>query len=621
MLGASFDSTKKSLKDLLAAVHTGKMQLPDFQRGWVWDDARIRSLLASISVSFPIGAIMTLETGGEASFQPRLIEGSMAKDVDPDALLLDGQQRLTSLYQALKTKTPVETQDARGKVVRRHYYIDMDLALSDTVDRDEWIVSVPEDRIVKRLQDVVLDVSTPQREFELGLFPLDQIFDPLPWQLALGEHFDDPDEKLKKLECFTEFFKRVISHFDGYHLPVIELDKETSKEAVCLVFEKVNTGGVTLTVFELVTASFAAAPGDFRLRDDWAERSERLRTSHAVLSGIESDQFLQVVTLLATLDHRRSVLKEHPDDDRPPAVGCRRRDILRLSLTDYQKWADKAEQGLLRAGKFLGLQHVFRRADVPYQTQLVPLAAILAALDDTADAGAPHEKIVRWFWCGVLGEMYAGAVETIFARDVLEVIDWVTGSDSVPSTIRDASFQTNRLLTLRTRNSAAYKGLYALLMQQGARDFCTDMPLLLQEFQQEAIDIHHIFPKKWCDEQQPPIPPNKYNSIVNKTPISAATNRIIGGKAPSAYLHALEARFKIAPAQLDATLMSHAISPELLRADAFWDFYAARAESLLCLIEEAMGKEIARDDSAFAPDAPVEEYNDGPPEYGADAAS
>lgn len=619
MLGASFDSTKQSLKGLLDEVDAGKMQLPDFQRGWVWDDARIRSLLASISVSFPIGAIMTLETGGEAAFLPRPIEGVGPEAIQPEALetlLLDGQQRMTSLYQALITKEPVRTQDTRGKIILRHYYIDMAKALSDDTDRDDWIVSVPEDRKQRSLRDVILDLSTAEHEYAEGFFPLDQIFEAASWRRQFGDYWNHTAEKSG---FYDDFEERIIERFKEYQLPVIELDKDTSKEAVCLVFEKVNTGGVTLTVFELVTASFAA--NDFRLRDDWAARSERLRSSQAVLAGVESDQFLQVVTLLATLGHQRSFLSQHPDHDRPPAVGCRRRDILRLSLDDYQRWADAAEDGLVRAGKFLGLQHVFRRADIPYQTQLVPLAAILAALGDTADAGAAHEKIVRWFWCGVLGEMYGGSVETVFARDVVEVVDWIEGSGDIPSTVRDASFQANRLLTLRTRNSAAYKGIHALLMRTGSLDFRTAKPLLFTVFDEEAIDIHHIFPKKWCDSQRQPIPATKYNSIINKTAISSSTNRIIGGRAPSAYLPALEAKFEIGRTQLDDTLKSHAVEPDLLRADAFWDFYAARAESLLRLIEGAMGKEIARDSSAFVVDAPVEEYDDGPPEYGAEAAS
>ena len=73
MKGASFETTKTSLEELLDQAHTGKLQLPDFQRGWIWDDERIKSLLASISTSFPIGAVMLLETGG-VHFEPRPLE-------------------------------------------------------------------------------------------------------------------------------------------------------------------------------------------------------------------------------------------------------------------------------------------------------------------------------------------------------------------------------------------------------------------------------------------------------------------------------------------------------------------------------------------------------------------
>lgn len=87
MIGASFDSTKTPLQDLLARADKGSLQLPDFQRGWVWDDDRIRSLLASVSVSFPIGAVMLLETGGEhVRFKPRPLQGTHARlrDIAPE---------------------------------------------------------------------------------------------------------------------------------------------------------------------------------------------------------------------------------------------------------------------------------------------------------------------------------------------------------------------------------------------------------------------------------------------------------------------------------------------------------------------------------------------------------
>jgi hypothetical protein len=89
MIGASFDSTKTPLQELLARADSGKLQLPDFQRGWVWDDDRIKSLLASVSVSFPIGAVMLLETGGEhIRFKPRPLAGTheRLRTVPPETL-------------------------------------------------------------------------------------------------------------------------------------------------------------------------------------------------------------------------------------------------------------------------------------------------------------------------------------------------------------------------------------------------------------------------------------------------------------------------------------------------------------------------------------------------------
>ncbi len=112
-----FESPDLGLGDLLAMTGAGKVQLPDFQRPWKWDDDRILSLLATVTLGYPLGVMMTLETGGPGTrFKPRPLEGTnVPADVEPEQLLMDGQQRLTSLYQALRGDKPVDTMDARGK--------------------------------------------------------------------------------------------------------------------------------------------------------------------------------------------------------------------------------------------------------------------------------------------------------------------------------------------------------------------------------------------------------------------------------------------------------------------------------------------------------------------------
>ncbi|MBZ0270293.1 hypothetical protein K8I85_19245, partial [bacterium] len=212
-----------------------------------------------------------------------------------------------------------------------------------------------------------------------------------------------------------------------------------------------------------------------------------------------------------------------------------------------------------------------------------------------------------------LGEQYGGAIESRFARDLPEVVAVVRGSGELPDTVQQANFQARRLRTLRTRNSAAYKGVYALLMRDGGRDFRTGEPIEAQTFFDDKIDIHHIFPEKWCKANG--IDPRIYNSIINKAAVSARTNRKIGGNAPSAYVQALENESGIDPQRMNEILFSHCITPDALRADNFDAFYQTRAEALLERIEGAIGKIIPRETGLFLADRPADEYDDGPAEW------
>ena len=615
MIGASFDSTKTPLQELLERARTGQLQLPAFQRGWVWDDEHIKSLLASVSVSFPIGAVMLLQTGGEhIRFKPRPLAGTdEALHAEPETLVLDGQQRLTSLYQALMSTSAVETKDAKGKPIRRWYYLDMKQAIEPEADQEDAVLSVRGDRLVRAFGgQITLDMTAPEHEYAAEFFPVNRIFDSAEWRQAYSEHWNFDADKMR---TFNEFEHDVIKRFERYQVPVIELKKETPKEAVCLVFERVNTGGVALTVFELLTASFAA--DDFQLRDDWDAREVRLKQRHPVLHNLQSDDFLQSISLLVTRARRHAALSGGTSTDKAPGISCKRRDILRLEVTDWQAWAHRVEKGFDAAARFLYGQNIFKARDLPYRTQLVPLAALFTDLGPTGETEGARRKIARRYWCGVLGELYGGAIESRFARDLPEVAAVVRGEAVEPTTITESSFQAGRLLTLRTRNSAAYKGLYALLMHDGGADFRTGEPIAAQTVFDDEIDIHHIFPKRWCEEAK--LEPATYNSIINKTAISARTNRQIGGRAPSKYLPALERAADIDASRMDEILASHRIAADAVRTDRFWDFYAARAEALLQRIEVATGKKITREPELFRADVVPETYDEGLKEWAVEA--
>ena len=135
----SFDSTKRSLFEILNDVHSGKIQLPDFQRGWIWDDNRIKGILASVAKSFPIGAVMLLETGNEnVKFKTKPVEGvKLDQEVRPDLLILDGQQRITSLYQTIVNNEIVTTKNEKKYEIKRWYYIDMVKAMDGNYDLEK----------------------------------------------------------------------------------------------------------------------------------------------------------------------------------------------------------------------------------------------------------------------------------------------------------------------------------------------------------------------------------------------------------------------------------------------------------------------------------------------------
>ncbi|MBP7790314.1 MAG: DUF262 domain-containing protein [Zoogloea sp.] len=632
MAKTTFDTNPLLLQTLLKTCEDGKLQLPDFQRSWVWEEERIMSLIASVSRGFPMGALMSLkskiDTGVVFAYRP--IEGApVAVLTKPEQLLLDGQQRMTSLYQSCMRRQVVSTITAKKRLVKRWFYIDMMKALNSEADRESAIFAVPEDRKMKENfdKDIVLDLSSPELEYEKLMFPLNQVFSTDVWMQGFWNYWNTKGES-GKIELFFRFKNEVLSNFAEYQVPVIALGADTSHEAVCLVFEKVNTGGKALDAFELLTAMYAAQ--GHKLRNDWLgidkpdekpdfnwldikEHDEaKLRLglqkhlatfgraagqAQGVLANVASTDFLQAIALLHTKEVRLAAIADPSKKESDwPAVRATRQSLLDLPLPAYKKHCNTVRAGFERAAKFLRQQQIHRVVDLPYQTQLVPLAAIFAEIGDKAEHATNNDKIARWYWCGVFGELYGSAVESRFAKDILEVPAWLDGGLE-PSTVADGVLRADRLLTMRSRLSAAYKGLQALLLRQGAIDFRSGQAFDQTVFFDEGVDIHHIFPKKWCEDQK--LPAALFDSVVNKTPLGYRTNRIIGGVAPSSYLEKLE-KGKAGPngqiveppidkAALANYLQTHCIPVPELYANDFAGFMKARQKLLMDLVSRITG--------------------------------
>lgn len=577
-----FTTNPEKLSDLLSDVQKRNIQLPDFQRGWVWDEERIQRLLVSIIKYFPIGAVMMLNAGGDnAKFCSVILKNVPNVEIKPKRLLLDGQQRLTSLYQALKFGGVVDTTDIRKKEMKRYFYFNILEMIKDDIDEDNVVIIANDKKCSKKTGTVeAYDYSTIEKECDSDVFPTNLALNIMrmnQWGQVYTKQFTDPE----KSQRWNLFFSKMLT-IGSYNIPVISLTEENKKEAVCSVFENVNTGGVPLNVFELLTATFAS--DGFRLRQDWEERIEvelknNMQDYNKVLQDVSNVDFLQALTVLATSKRSKQ------------AVACKRKHILDLTLNEYKENCELIKAGYIEAARFLLLQNIYSHWDLPYGSQLIPMSAIFAALGSKATTAKSMDKIARWYWNGVFGEMYGGANETRFVKDFAEVINWVNDDAAeLPDTIKVSTFRADRLDEMRTKNSAAYKGVGSLLLKNGAKDFSKGYTIdNISKYNSANIDIHHIFPKSYC--QKIGIPKEKYDSIINKAPISYDTNRSIGGGAPAEYIvKNLDKENSVE--KTNELLKTQLIEPAYIRVNDFDTFYKVRKEALLRLIEQATGNQV-----------------------------
>ena len=571
-----FKSDNELLSSLLDKVENHDIQLPDFQRGWVWEDNRIKALLASLTLKYPVGAIMLLESGGDFHFKCKNIEGSGDEYKNPESMILDGQQRMTSTFQAMRSKNAVSTWSDQKKAIKRFYYLDIEKALNTTTDRIDAIISVDENKQIRGNigRDVLLDLSTEELEFKNKMIPFNkmtQANEINEWRNKYQDYYNFEPNIIKE---YQQIDTNIIQPILNYRIPIIKVLKEAPKEAVCQVFENVNQGGVPLTVFELLTATFAA--DNFDLKEHWNKVKE-IFEQYETLKKFDNTSFLIAMTLLIAMRKNST-------------VSCKRKDVLNLDYKDYEKNEEDLVNGFKKAYKLLVEMNIYSVYDIPYSTQLIPLAVICTLLDKEFENSSIKEKIKQWFWCGVFGELYGGANETRYALDVKQVYDWIKGKEELPKTINDCNFNTMRLLGLQTKNSAAYKGIMALILNNRSCDWINGMEMGVQTYLDERSDIHHIFPQDYCIKMN--YDKKKWNSIINKTPLFFSTNRYIGGTSPSDYMNKIIRNKNISKEQLKSHISSHMINADLLENNKFEEFIIDRAIKLLDGIERCTGKKI-----------------------------
>jgi len=426
------DTNPKPLKELLAEIHSRTTVLPDFQRDFVWEPYATQELIVSIANNYPAGSLLRVRDKMRV-FAAREFEGAPLLDGKKHTfLVLDGQQRLTSLYQAFYG------------VGEHCYYLELKKLL-DGVDFEEAIFHVraatkwvkAHENFDIQAQELILPLSVLKNGSGGFLKWLLKATNPMP-----------PEERTKMLDALTKINDQWIMKIDDYHFPVVTLSDETEPDALCTIFETLNRTGVKLSVFELLTARFW--PQKINLRDLW----EKARGDHSIIVDFDVDPYyvLQAISLACR-----------------KAPSCKRSDVLNLKVADINEWWSKVIIGLKTGLEILKDDcKVIQPKWLPYQTMIAPLAAVLAkvGIPKTAVAGSQREKLKRWFWCAVFGQAYESAPNSKSAKDVLELFDWL-GDGALPESVSALKFDPKALRDITPRQRAIYRGSICLMLTNG----------------------------------------------------------------------------------------------------------------------------------------------------------
>lgn len=537
-----FETDKKPLLYLLDQIDNRDLALPDFQRSFVWEPGATRELVVSIIRSFPAGTLLLLQ-GGSKVFAPRAFEQAPALDGPaPSHLVLDGQQRLTSLYQAFS-----------GGGTHRFFLNLRELIDGYDIDEATEVYAFRRSQRWRPLERQASDLMLPLERLRYFAEWRDEVLD------LRGESGDD---RRKLRTQLNDLEREYVKPVEQYQFPVTTLSEQTPTEAICTIFETLNRTGMKLSVFELITAR--AFAHSVRLRELW----QKALATDVVLEDFSIDPYyvLQAIAMIVRGSPKRSVV------------------LGRLSVEDIVEGWDDAVTGMAESLKLLRDEcGVLVERWLPYKTMLITMAVVwpVVATAKGPAVGKRRAQLRRWFWCSVFSGSYENAPNTTTENDVPALRGWLADGPA-PAVVREFSFEAERWREVTGRQRALYASTMALFMSKSPRDFHDGSPLSQPIIEGRDVDDHHVFPRKYLDATGRG---ERVDSVLNHTLIARATNIRIGGRAPSAYLNDMAS--ELGEATLQHILESHnlpAAADGPLRGDRFEDFLEWRMGRLAELL-------------------------------------
>lgn len=545
------------INQIILNCSNGRWRLPKFQRYFDWKKNDIKDFLASIFNDYYVGSLLLWTTGKEVQLETMPIKGVFDADEHRiESIVLDGQQRITSLYYAIRAPG-FPLKGGGNKAV--YFYADFK-NFFDGGNLEEMIQVLP-----NKLE--------AEESYRKMLFPFYDLDNYTKWVDELEEFMKkSAPNSHERIRTMTRMIDRKLKHIlYDFEIPYIMLPETMEIDQVTTIFEKINTTGKMLSVFDLLIARLMKY--GVELREVWEETLERHSKIAEYYKSI--DKMPIYILQAISLCHN-------------PTSSCKRRDILDIyqnvfeagELSFDETWREMAEfisRAISRLENLRDGYGVKDKTEIPFTPMIPILAALIREIEEKKERADCYRKVNQWYWASVFSNAYSSAVESQLASDFKEMKKWFEADDAVPRTLEKArrEIATIRLDEVQTKGNAMYKGVLSLIALKGAQDFESGLAL---ENARNDNDKDHVFPFAAFKSQR------NVNSILNMTWMSKETNIRRGAKRPSTYLSEFVRKYKGNEQELRKVLESHLINDatyEFMKRDDLENFMAEREKEIM----------------------------------------
>lgn len=501
------DPERIKIKEIIWRCSKRKWVLPHFQRYFDWDQNDVQEFLNSIFKDYYVGSFLMWNTAGktpELGIQP--IKGiDDIPDTKPDAIILDGQQRITSLYYAIKS--PKFTLKGSSRPV--FFYLNFSLYLSQN-GSDMMVEMLPNELSI---EDTYTNLQ----------FPLNRLEEYDHWVDGLQEFLDAkyPEKKNEVNKLWTIIYKKLLHIWDGYEIPYVSLSEDIGISQVTDIFEGINTKGKPLGVFDLLIARLYK--DKIELKEIWDKTIEQYPKISEYFDKIPKMPvyIFQAISLCNT-----------------KTGSCKREDILKINENIIDRETNPFEKRWWEIVEYIdkSLDRLTKKRsngygskdknELPFEPMIPIVAAILKEIDTKMNKADCYKKLDIWYWSSVFSNHYSSAVDSKLTSDFKEMKEWFNDGEIANSVINGRrGLNILYLNEIESQSNAKYRGVMSILAVAGSKDFVTGQTL------EDAPknEKHHLFPKSIFKLRH-------INSVVNMAWMSKDTNRIIHNSKPSEYI-------------------------------------------------------------------------------------